>query len=335
MRNKNKILNGLDKLAILFYTLGPEQGKKLLSNLDEQSISSIGRKLKEMGKIEPETLSAVMEEYLALHTSDDPMMRVNKKEVRALLEDTMQDDELESVLSRMNDEPKLNVWEKLSKIKPEMVAAYISDEHPQTIALILANLAKTDTEAASRVIPILPEAIQINVVFRMSQIESVPEELIGDIERTLEKILEESTGSAGLSFNGMEGVVGILKRLDKTVSKPILENLKEKDDELFKQVDRLMLTFEELILLDDRDVQTVLKNIDPEDLIKALKGADEETKEMFLKNMSKRAAETLKEDMEVMGPVKVADVEAASQAILKVVRRLDDEEEITLNTGDY
>ncbi len=324
-------LSGEDKAAILLFALGPELSAPIVRDMDDETLARLGRRMAELGKIDTDTLQAVVDEYLELHQSDDPLMRSTRKDVIELFRRAIEQERAERLLHEITAPKTLTIWEKLSRLKPEMIASYIGQEHPQTIALILGNI---DTGVASRVIALLPEDLQLSIVMRMSKIESVPADLVHDIEETLEKELAELQGESGISFDGMVSVVEILKGLEKDVSRPILDQLREKDEELFSQVDRLLLVFEDLRELSDRDVQTVLKHISSDDLVKALKGASEEVAERFFSNMSSRAAEIMREDMEVMGPLKLADVEEAQQNILKIVRKLDDDGAITLSGAD-
>jgi len=324
-------LTGEDKAAILIYALGPEAAAPLLSGLDDEVLARIGRRMSELGRIDPELLDRVINEYLELFRSDDPLLRATKKDVKALFQRAIDEERAARLLGELDAPRKLTIWEKLSRLKPELIASYLENEHPQTMALILGNI---DSTTASRVIKLLPEDLQLSVVMRMSKIESVPADLVRDIEEVLEEKLANMEGRSGISFDGMVRIVEILKGLEKDVAKPILEKLREKDEELFSQVDRLLLVFEDLKTLSDRDIQTILKHISTEDLVKALKGASEELAERFFSNMSSRAAEILREDMEVMGPIKLAEVEQAQQNILKIVRKLDDEGQITLSGAE-
>ncbi|MDX8401451.1 MAG: flagellar motor switch protein FliG [Mariprofundaceae bacterium] len=324
-------LSGEDKAAILLFALGPELSGPIVRDMDDATLARLGRRMAELGRIDAETLQAVVDEYLELHQSDDPLMRSTRKDVIELFRRAIEQERAERLLHEITTPKTLTIWEKLSRLKPEMIASYIGQEHPQTIALILGNI---DSGVASRVIALLPEELQLSVVMRMSKIESVPADLVRDIEETLEKELAELQGESGISFDGMVSVVEILKGLEKDVSRPILDQLREKDEELFSQVDRLLLVFEDLRELSDRDVQTVLKHISSDDLVKALKGASEEVAERFFSNMSSRAAEIMREDMEVMGPLKLADVEEAQQNILKIIRKLDDDGAITLGGAE-
>ncbi|MDQ6968587.1 MAG: flagellar motor switch protein FliG [Mariprofundaceae bacterium] len=331
MSKGSKPLTGEDKAAILLFALGPEVSVPLIQGMDDATMSRLAKRMADLGKIESNVLQKVLDEYMEMHDSDDPMMHSSRKDVMALLHLAVDEDRANRILMHLNEPKKITVWEKLSRIKPEMIVSYIEAEHPQTIALVLGNLA---TSVASQVIALLPEDMQMSVVMRMSKIESVPEELVRDIEETLEKELSESTGNTGMSFDGMVSVVEILKTLDKSVSRPILERLEEKDEELFSQVDKLLLIFDDLLELEARDIQTILKHISSDDLVRALKGASEDLAESFFDNMSKRAAEIMREDMQVMGPLKLADVEDAQQTILRSVRKLDEDGSITLGGGD-
>ncbi|MDX8403917.1 MAG: flagellar motor switch protein FliG [Mariprofundaceae bacterium] len=331
MSRARKELNGDDKVAILLFALGPEAAAPIVQSLDDKALTRLSRRMSELGIIEPEILNTVLSEYLDIHESDDPMYHSDRNNVTNLLHYAMDQERAQQILEDIDKPKVLTVWEKLSRIAPPVIKSYIETEHPQTIALILGNL---DTSVASQVIALLDEEVQMSVVMRMSKIESVPQELVRDIEETLEKELSEVTGSAGISFDGMVNVVEILKSLDKDVSKPLMERLEQKDEELFSQVDKLLLVFEDLLDLSDKDIQTILKHVSSDELVKALKGAPDDLADRFFANMSKRAAEIMREDMEVMPPLKLVEVEDSQQSILKAVRKLDDDGAITLTATD-
>ncbi|MDQ6991877.1 MAG: flagellar motor switch protein FliG [Mariprofundus sp.] len=324
-------LTGDDKAAMLLFALGPEASAPLIEGMDDSTLSKLGRRMADLGKIDGDLLDQVTKEYLELHRSEDPLMRSSQKDVINLFKFAIESDRAERLLTELSAPKKLDIWQKLSRLKAEMITSYIEDEHPQTIALILGNI---DSSVASRVIAMLPENMQLSVVMRMSKIETVPRELVRDIEETLERELADMQGESGISFDGMVSVVDILKGLDKETARPILDQLREKDADLFTQVDRLLLVFDDLKELSDRDIQTILKHISSDELVKGLKGATDEVGDRFFSNMSQRAAEIMKEDMTVMGPMKLADVEEAQQAVLKTIRKLDDEGAITLSSSD-
>lgn len=324
-------LTGEDKAAILLYCVGPEAATPIIQGLDNEKLSRISRRMAELGRIEPEALKAVLEEYLAIHESDDPLFYSSKKDVKSLLQYAVDQEKAKTIIDFIEKPRQFTIWEKLSRLSPAMILSYIESEHPQTIALILG---KIDTGVASQVISKLSEDVQMSVLMRMSKIETLPSDLVRDIEETLEREMAEATGSSGMSFDGMVSLVEILKTLDKDVSRPLLQRIEQQDSELYAQVDKLLLIFEDLLSLSSKDIQILLKHVSSDDLVKALKGAPDALAESFFNNMSKRAAEIMREDMQVMGPLKLVDVEDAQQRILQVVRKLDEDGTITLSADD-
>jgi len=324
-------LKGEDKAAILLYALGPEAATPIIRSLEDATLARISKKMSELGRIDTNLLKAVLDDYLQVHESSDPLMYSSQKDVMHLLAHAVDEEKAQEIIAYLEKPRQFSIWEKLSRLNPTMILSYIESEHPQTIALILG---KIDSSVASQVIAKLPEDTQMSVLIRMSKIESVPAELVEDIEETLEREMSEATGSSGMSFDGMVSLVEILKTLDKEVSSAILERLESKDEELFSQVDKLLIVFEDLLGLSDKDIQTILKHISSDDLVKALKGAPDELAERFFNNMSKRAAEIMREDMQVMPPLKLSDVEDAQQSVLQVVRKLDADGVITLSSDD-
>lgn len=324
-------LKGEDKAAVLLYALGPEAATPIIQNLEDATLARISKKMSELGRIDTELLNAVLHDYLEVHESSDPLLHSSQKDVMHLLEHAVDQEKAQEIIEYLEKPRQVTIWEKLSRLNPSMILSYIETEHPQTIALILG---KIDSSVASQVIAELPEDVQMSVLVRMSKIESVPAELVQDIEETLEREMAEATGSSGMSFDGMVSLVEILKTLDKDVSAAILDRLESKDEDLFSQVDKLLLVFEDLMVLSDKDIQSILKHISSDDLVKALKGAPDELAERFFNNMSQRAAEIMREDMQVMPPLKLSDVEDAQQSVLQVVRKLDSEGVITLNSDD-
>lgn len=324
-------LKGEDKAAVLLYALGPEAAAPIIRSLDDAILARISKKMSELGRIDTALLNAVLDDYLEVHQSSDPLLYSSQKDVMHLLEHAVEQEKAQEIIEYLEKPRQVSIWEKLSRLNPSMILSYIETEHPQTIALILG---KIDSSVASQVIAELPEDVQMSVLVRMSKIESVPAELVQDIEEILEREMAEATGSSGMSFDGMVSLVEILKTLDKDVSTAILDRLENKDKDLFSQVDKLLLVFEDLLDLSDKDIQTILKHISSDDLVKALKGAPDELAERFFNNMSQRAAEIMREDMQVMPPLKLSDVEDAQQSVLQVVRKLDSEGVISLKSDD-
>ncbi len=320
---------GADKAAVFLLSIGPKLAGPIMKKIDDQSLVEIARRMPGLGKIPPEKVMEIYAEFQQLRQSGHPVVATSIEDVAEILKGVVDEERLEYIMKSLeSDAPvKTPVWSKLSRMKPKAVFVLIRNENPQTIAIILGRL---EPEMASKLLEMLPDKTQMSVVFRMSKIESVSADLVHDIEDALEKGLTEAHGSSGLTFDGMVKVVDILKTLDGRISKPILEYLKEKDQELFEQVDGQLLVFEELGSLTGRDIQSILKHVSSDDLIKALKGATDEMRELFFGNMSQRAADIMREDIEVMGPIKVSEVEQSQRAILEISRKLGEDGTISL-----
>ena len=325
-------LEGADKAAVLLLALGPELSSPIMKQMDDEALIDLAKRMPKLSNIKPEDLAIVCNEYTQFHRSGNPFLS-SSADIKGMLTGVVDNARLDRIMESLQDGSPVRVpiWSKLSRMTPKTVFGIIKNENPQTIAIILGQL---DPDFASSLIELFPEEMQTSVVVRMSKIESVSSDLIHDIEDALEKQLTGDHGGSGLSFDGMVRVVDILKTLDGNVSKSILDHLREKDPELFEQVDSQLLVFEDFTELSEKDIQTVLKHASSEDLVRALKGASDELREHFFANMSQRAADMMREDMEVMGPLKVSDVEACQRNLLEVARKLDDEGAISLGTQE-
>ncbi|PMP64585.1 flagellar motor switch protein FliG, partial [Desulfurella multipotens] len=217
----------------------------------------------------------------------------------------------------------------LENIDPKQLVKFIQNEHPQTIAVILSHL---DQSKAAEVLSLLPKEIQIDIVVRMASLENISPNVIKRVSEMLETKMEDLSGS-NVEIGGIRAVSEIINRMGRTESKSLIDQISEKNPDLASKIRDMMFVFEDIIKLSNSDIQEILKHIDKKDLTIALKGAPEELSKKFFSNMSSRAAETLKEEMEFLGPVKVKDVERAQKAIVDIVRRLDEEGVISISGG--
>jgi flagellar motor switch protein FliG len=331
-RVMSKHLSGADKAALFLMSLGPDITANVMKKMDDESLTEIARHMPQVARLGQEALDSVHTEFENIHSQGN-VMASTPEQVKEMLKQVVDGSRLQRILDSLDEaeHSRMSVWAKLSRMKPKAVFNLIKTESPQVIAIILANLK---SELSSNIISLLPEDLQMSVVFRMSKIESVPRDIVRDIEEALDRELGEAQGGSGLNFDGMVRVVDILKTLDSKITKPILDHLREKDPELFEQVDSQLLMFEDFQNLSGKDMQQILKQVASEDLVKALKGASDEIREHFLGNMSQRAADILREDIEVMGPIKVSDVEKSQRTILEIARTLDEEGIITLGQQD-
>lgn len=324
-------LNGIDKAAILLSALGPEQSASIVREMDDAMLVRIGQRMSELSSIDSQLVHEVVESYLEVHMADKNRFGKGRKDVVALLERAVDDERAQRLLSSIDEPPVLNTWQKLSRQKPENIANLLKGEQAQTIAVILG---KIDGEVACRALELLPDALQLSVVESLSRIEHVSDDLVREIEEAIAYSLDDSTEGTKSEFDGIGRVVELLKGVDKKTSKVLMNKLTMKDRELSSRVDKLLLAFDDLVAVSDRDIQTVLKHISSEALVRALKGATDDVRDRFFKNMSSRAAELMREDMEAMPPLKLSDVEDSQQQILKVVKKLDADGLITLNTDE-
>lgn len=329
-----KPLTGLDRAAILLLAVGPEVASKVLGLMDDQGLVEIAKRMPKIKEVEPEVIQSIYTEFIHMHRSGDSFVPSSAADVHSLLVDVVEPDRLQRIMESLKDggPVRMPVWEKLAIMKPANVFSLIKDENPQTAAVILGRL---ESEQASAVIELFAQEKQMEIVVRMARIESIKSDVTMDIEASLEdQVNRHQGGGSGLAMNGMVQVVEILKALDSKSSKYILDHLKEHDEGLYEQVDSQLLVFESFVELSGRDIQSVLKTVQSEDLMRALKGSSDELREHFFGNMSKRAADMMREDIDAMGGLKLSDVEKSQRAILEVARALDSEGVISLGTQE-
>jgi len=317
---------GLKKAAILLLTIDEELSKEIIKDLEEDEIKAISREIQHIGMVPEKVVNRVHEEFLST---------LNKSSARPLVKG---EDKFKNILKKTLGEEKaeLLIDDRLKKYSPgdflkrcdtRALSHFLRNEHPQTIALVLSV---TGQKKAGEVLVTLPEAKRVDVAMRMAFLDKVDKKVLEDIENVLKEELESLGVVEGKSLGGVEMVAGILNQLDKKYESEILEKLDEVNPELAEKIKQLMFTFDDLTKLDDRGMQTLLKEISSDDLALALKGASDSLKEKIFSNMSERAAAMLKEDLEAKGPVKVSDVEKAQLRIAMTAKKLDEEGKIVI-----
>jgi len=301
MANKKKGDNliGRQKAAILLLGLGEEIAPKVLETFTEFELQQISREISLLGNVPGDITEKIAREFVDAAGSKS-MFYGGKDYLKNILQKTM---------------------------GPRVIASFIKAEHPQTVALILAHL---EPEKAAQILGLLPEGIQADVVLRIASLDRVPREMINEIENVLESELKTTGGIESQRLGGLDVVSELINNLDKNTEASIMEVIEENDPDLAEDIKKLMFTFDDLIQVDDRGIQSILKEINNEDLLLALKTATEEVKEKIFSNMSQRAASMVKDDLESLGPVRLSDVEKAQQVIVKVVRKLEEEGKIVI-----
>jgi len=317
----------LRKAAVLLLSLPQELSSQMLGAMDKDSIEIVTREIAVLTDVTRKERDAVLEEFYQLNVARQYIEQGGLDYARDLLERTLSSEDAREIIQAVEQAIRSTPFAFLQKAEPESLLTFIRDEHPQTIAVILSHVAP---EQSSGVLAGLPPKKQIEVVKRIATMEQTNPEVIKEVERALENKLASVVSQKFERVGGVERVASILNLADRATEKGILESLEEDDPDLVEQIRRLMFVFEDIMLVNDKGIQSVLKEVDQSDLALALKTASDELKEKVFRNMSDRASSLIKEDMEYMGPVRISDVEAAQQKIVDVVRRLEEAGELII-----
>ena len=322
-----KNLNGRQKAAIFLVTLGSELSAEIFKHLREDEIETLTFEIARLDTIESEFKDAILEEFQEMMTAQNFITSGGIDYARELLEKSLGSQKAIDISNRLTSSLQVRPFDFIRRTDPAHLLNFIQQEHPQTIALILAYL---DPQKASVILQNLPVEIQSDVARRIATMDRTSPDVLREVERVLEKKLSTLSSEDYTAAGGVESIVEILNLVDRSSEKSIIESLEEDDAELAEEIKKRMFVFEDIVLLDDRAIQRVLREVDSQELSKALKSVDVEVQDKVFKNMSKRAAAMLKEDMEFMGPVRLKDVEDAQQKIVASIRRLEDSGEIVI-----
>ncbi len=323
-------LTGPKKAAILLLALGEEGAADIVKNLEDSEIQQVGYYMARFTDVAPEELDVVLEEFYNKSTSDTSGFLINASGdfVKNTLSKALGGDRAKELVDNLSANVEESALESLKWLDPKAIANFITHEHPQTIALILAHL--DDPEQTATVLKELPENLHADVVYRMSILEGIQPGVVAEIDEVLSREMQASGAMGTSKVGGIESVAEMLNSLDKSTETRILATIEESNPDLAEQIRELMFTFEDMVLIDSRGMQTILKEVQGPDLTMALKTASEPIKELIFSSMSQRAADMLREDLDVMGPVKVSDVEKAQQNLVKIARRLEEEGKVII-----
>lgn len=315
-------LSGIEKAAVFIAYLGDDLASEVFRHLDRRTVQKVSLAMTETKPMTQRQLQSVLDEVKA-KMKEDKIMVGGKGFVQKLLAKAMGEEEARKLLH--TSEKKSSI-ERLSELDGRLLVSFLKEEHPQTIAFILALL---EPKKSAEILNLLPAKLREDVIMRIVNMDRVPEEALNEIDNVISTQMN-LTSIGGTSLDGKKKMAEILNNSSKDISEMLMELLENKEPETAEKVKSLMFVFEDLINVDDRGIQTILKEVSTSELALALKTASEELKEKIFRNMSKRAAEMLKDEMEVMGPVKVSDVEKAQENIVKVARKLEEEGKIIL-----
>ncbi|MBL0922063.1 MAG: flagellar motor switch protein FliG [Phycisphaerales bacterium] len=320
-------LDGLTKAAILLLGLDANTAGEVLKKLPTESVEQVTRELASLGRVPPEVRDAVVEEFYNISMATQHMNEGGLDYAKVLLKQSLDPKLAEKILGQIHTQVRKAPFSFLQRAESENLLTFIQEEHPQTIALIMCHLPH---HKASEIVSGLPMQKQVEVIKRIADMEQTNPEVIREVEKGLESRLSNMIMQSMERAGGVQSVAEILNLIDRATEKQIMEGLESEDPELVEQIRRLMFVFEDILMVDEKGIQTVLKEVDNDELALALKTASEDLKQKIFSNMSERASQLIKEDMEFMGPVRVSDVEAAQQRIVDVVRRLEDAGEIVI-----
>lgn len=327
---KEEILSGKKKAAILLLSLGPELSSRILKQFTEQEIEAVTMEIANLSRVDKELRDEVLNEFMLIGQAQRFMLEGGVDYARELLEKTLGRHKAVEIIKRLKEQVKVKPFTFVRHTDPKQLVNMISREHPQTIAMILSYL---DSQQAAMVLSDLPGDMRADIARRVALMERTSPEILKEVERVLRDKLSTVFQQDFTQAGGLGTVVDILNRVDRGTEKLILEELEKEDAELADEIRQRMFIFEDIITLDDASIQRVVREVESKDLARALKGASEEVKDRIFRNISKRAAEMLQEDLEFMGPVRLREVEEAQQRIVAIIRRLDESGEIIISRG--
>jgi flagellar motor switch protein FliG len=325
--------NGDAKLAaMLFVLIGEETAAEVLRFLNEAEIEQISKEISNVGPIASEEAEKSAEELYQTLVANRFVSEGGVDYAKKVILRTLGAGPAKRIMDRLSSSyASSNAFEAIDRLNPIQLSQFIQNEHPQTIALILAHLAPN---SSAELLESLPEDIQADVAVRMAMLETISPDVIKGISAVLEEKLKPvGTYAHNQAYGGIRAVAELLNRMDRRRSRAVLEKMDDDKPEVANSIRELMFVFEDIAMLDDQAIREVLQRIDKKTIAQALKGATEQQQNQFFRNMSGRAVEMMKEEMELMGPVKIKDVHAAQQRVVEVVRKLEEEGVINLGGG--
>ena len=323
-------LTGLQKAAILLISLGPEKSALVFKHLKEEEIEDLTLEIANTRSISPQVKEEVINDFYELCLAQQYIAEGGIGYAKELLEKALGSDKALDVIGKLTASLQVKPFEFVRKTDASQLLSFIQDEHPQTIALILSYLSSSQ---AAMIISALPSENQADVARRIATMDRTSPDVIKEVERVLESKLANLVNQDYTIIGGVDQVVEILNSTDRGTEKHIMEILEIEDPELADEIRKKMFVFEDILLLDDRSIQRVLRDVDNNELGLALKGGNEEVQNAIFNNLSKRLAQMIKEDMDFMGPVRMKDVEEAQQKIVNIIRKLEDSGEIVISRG--
>ncbi|WP_053219670.1 flagellar motor switch protein FliG [Virgibacillus senegalensis] len=325
-----KELTGKQKAAILLISLGPDVSAQVYKHLTEEEIEKLTLEISSVKKVEAEQKEQILDQFHQIALAQDYISQGGISYAKTVLEKALGQSEADNIISRLTSSLQVKPFDFARKAEPSQVLNFIQNEHPQTIALVLSYL---DPEQASQILSELPQEMQADIAKRIALMDSTSPEIITEVEQILERKLSATVTQDYTQTGGIQAVVEVLNGVDRSTERTILDALEIQDPELAEEIKKRMFVFEDIVTLDNRAIQRVIREVENDDLRLALKVASEEVKNIVFNNMSTRMADTFREEMEFMGPVRLRDVEESQSRIVSVIRRLEELGEIVIARG--
>jgi flagellar motor switch protein FliG len=321
---------GVEDAAILLMSMGEEAASEVLKHMQPKEVQRLGETIAKMKAVPRERFERVVEDFLKLAEAEHLLVPDSSEYVRSVLRKALGEEKASLLLDRILAGNDITGIESLKWMEAQSVAELLRYEHPQIVAAILVHLEYDQT---SQILKLLPDRMRNEVLMRVATLDGIQPAAMKDLNEVLSNVLAGSDRARKSQLGGVKSAAEILNMMGSSVETSVLDYIRESDDGLAQKIMDNMFTFDDMLKLDDKAVQMVLKEVQAESLVISLKGATPELRERIFKNMSSRAAETLREDLEARGPVRVTDVEAEQKEMLKIVRRLAEEGEITMGGG--
>ena len=327
---KSEEITGVQKAAILLIALVPDKSSNVFKHLKEDEIEQLTLEIANTRSVSPAMKDAVLDEFYEVCLAQQYIAEGGIGYAKDLLEKALGSERAKDVIGKLTASLQVRPFEFVRKTDASQLLNFIQDEHPQTIALILSYLSSNQ---ASAIISALSPEKQTDVAKRIAQMDRTSPDVIKEVEKVLEQKLASLVNQDYTIVGGVDSIVDILNTVDRGTEKHIMESLEIEDPELADEIRKKMFVFEDILSLDDRSIQRVLREVDNNELAVALKGSNEEVQNLIFSNLSKRLATMIREDMDFMGPVRMKDVEEAQQKIVNIIRKLEDSAEIIISRG--
>lgn len=330
MADTKKETSNKRKAAIFLLAIGPERAAKILKNLSEEDIETLTLEITNVKNISEDERQEALKEFSDMMQAKDYINKGGMEYAKDILEKALGAQKAYEIIGKLTSNLQVKPFDFMKKSDVAQLVSFLQNEHPQTVAVVLAYL---DPKQAAQIIVSFSEDLQAEVIKRLSLLERTSPEVVKQIEKNMEKRLSSFVTQDFSNVGGIDVAVGLVNALDRTTEKRILDDIQKTDPDLAEEIRKKMFVFEDILQLDDRSVQLIMREVDTHDLALAIKGTTEDVKNKLMSNMSKRAAALLEDELKYIGPVRVKDVELSQQKIVAIVRKLEDAGEIVISHG--